>query len=554
LSRVFWSQSIIAEVYTLNTFFAFTLLYLGLRIHVRERFDRRVVLIMGLLFGLSLANHWPLMLLVSPAYAILLWPCRRNILRLLPALLLLVLLGLSPYAWLIVRSWSDPVFSFYGPLNTLAEFWTMVSRTGYAATDASVSATWIDRIFYIRYFGLLLLLQFAIIGAGLGLVGGVVQWREWGPRISMCLTLVFLMPSLVLIFLLGFDYDSLHAHVYSVYPLPAYAVAAIWMALGLRHLTRFRAMARWMVYSVCALLLSSIAAVSARTNVRADYDWSSRYARAMLLSLPKDAILFVSGDAEVGAVGYFHLVEGLRPDVTLMNPGGLGFYTRIFHPLRTRRADARAAISTFARTVQRPVAFSPPVPEGVVTSNHWLYYIVAPPGHDRSTAELRLDETMRGFLETAVLTSTYPDPWTSFVQRGLRNRIGVLIAVASRTVEIDDALRDSYLAKVNTDFDGALGIAIGIIANPNAYTLTDAARQLDRAAALMPSDALKSDKALFFELRGHLRLDLGDQEGAIRDLQTAVELHPPSTSRAASTLARLSRQSADIEVPAEYAK
>jgi len=32
----------------------------------------------ALLFGLSLSNHWPLMLLVAPAYAVLLWPRRTN--------------------------------------------------------------------------------------------------------------------------------------------------------------------------------------------------------------------------------------------------------------------------------------------------------------------------------------------------------------------------------------------------------------------------------------------------------------------------------------------
>ena len=72
LSPAFWSQSIIAEVYTPNTLFAFTLLWLALR--------EGPLWAMALLFGLSLSNHWPLMLLVAPAYAVLLWPRRREIL------------------------------------------------------------------------------------------------------------------------------------------------------------------------------------------------------------------------------------------------------------------------------------------------------------------------------------------------------------------------------------------------------------------------------------------------------------------------------------------
>jgi hypothetical protein len=547
LSREFWSQSIIAEVYTLNTFFVFILVYLGLRLDAATRFAPGMAALMALLFGLSLSNHWPLMVLVSPAFAILLWPRRREIVRLLPVLVPMCLAGLSPYVWLVVRSWSDPVFSFYGPLNTAGEFWTMVSRAGYAAIDASASATWIDRLYFLRYFGLQLVLQFAILGAALGLLGAIVQWRTWGYRVSLCLTVIFLMPSIVLNFLLGFDYDSLYAHIFSVYPLPAYATVAIWMALGLMHLARSRKIATPIVYLVCAILLSFTAAVSTRTNLRAAYDWSSRYAHAILTSLPKDAILFVSGDAEVGAVGYFHLVEGARPDITLMNPRGLGFFTRIYHPLRTRRADGDAAVATFAQAVRRPVAFTPPVPEGIKTGNHWLYYLVSSPDHDGETARPRLDETQREFLETAVLSDDSSDPWTSFVQRGLRRRIAALLAMTPETWQTEDPNGSRYVERLDADYDGALGIAIGMLANPRGYNAADVARQLARAAYLMPGDLAKNDKAMFFELRGHVRLELGDRGGALRDLKAAVELHPPSTTRSASTLARLSPQGTRLD-------
>src|SRR5919109_2322646 len=56
LSPVFWSQSIIAEVYTLNTFFCLSLLLLALRADPPLGW-------IAFLFGLSLANHWPLMML-----------------------------------------------------------------------------------------------------------------------------------------------------------------------------------------------------------------------------------------------------------------------------------------------------------------------------------------------------------------------------------------------------------------------------------------------------------------------------------------------------------
>ena len=52
MSPVFWSQAVIAEVYTLNTFFFLVLMFMGLQSR-----DGRLLPWMALVFGLSLSNH-----------------------------------------------------------------------------------------------------------------------------------------------------------------------------------------------------------------------------------------------------------------------------------------------------------------------------------------------------------------------------------------------------------------------------------------------------------------------------------------------------------------
>ncbi len=140
LSPVFWSQSIIAEVYTLNTFFLLLLVYLGLDAERRPG----VLPWMALVFGLSLANHYPLMLLAAPAFAVLLWPLRAELLRRIGLLLILVVVGLLPYAWLVRRSWSGLPISFYGELDSVTEILFFLSRAGYAEVDHSPTAGWLD--------------------------------------------------------------------------------------------------------------------------------------------------------------------------------------------------------------------------------------------------------------------------------------------------------------------------------------------------------------------------------------------------------------------------
>src|SRR5215831_11841034 len=239
LSPVFWSQAVIAEVYTLNTFFLLVLMYLGLQACPPAASSSgpdsqpRLLPWMALIFGLSLSNHYPLMLLVAPGFVVLLWPLRAELLKRFPLLLLLVIVGLLPYAWLVFRSWQALPISFYGSLETLPEIWFFLSRSGYVGVDHSVSAGWLDKIKFFEFLTSQLFVQFAVVGTLLAAAGFAVQWRVLGKRVSAFLTVAFLGPTVLLVLMLGFDYGAIGAHVFHVYPLPAYAIAALWMGLGL---------------------------------------------------------------------------------------------------------------------------------------------------------------------------------------------------------------------------------------------------------------------------------------------------------------------------------
>ncbi|HUG97813.1 MAG TPA: DUF2723 domain-containing protein, partial [Gammaproteobacteria bacterium] len=266
LSPVFWSQSLIADVYTFNTFFFLALLLLALRAcppsveATPSAANPRLLPWMALVFGLSLSNHWPLMLLAAPAFAVLLWPMRRELLKRAGLLPWLVLVGLLPYAWLIRRSWMALPISFNGPLETIPEIWFFLSRAGYAEVDASPTADWLDRIRFFRFLGGQLLLQFAVVGTLLAAAGFARQWRLLGRRTGASLTLAFLMPSVVLLLLLRFDFDLVSKHVFHVYPLPAYAIAALWMGLGFTWLIRRMAVRPPHALAAGAAMLALIAA------------------------------------------------------------------------------------------------------------------------------------------------------------------------------------------------------------------------------------------------------------------------------------------------------
>ena len=70
-------------------------------------------------FGLSLTNHYPLMVMAFPGLLILVLPVWRIVIPRLPELILLSLLSASlPYAGMVWRSLQNPSISFYGTIES----------------------------------------------------------------------------------------------------------------------------------------------------------------------------------------------------------------------------------------------------------------------------------------------------------------------------------------------------------------------------------------------------------------------------------------------------
>ena len=140
VSRVFWSQAIIAEVYTLNCFLFLCLFRMGLELRDRYHQDgTKLLFSMAVVTGFGLSNHWPLLVLASPALVFLIWPARHRIMSRLPLLVAGLCIGLLPYVWMVWRSQMNPEISFFGPIESLSDFWFYLSRKPYASVDTSFS-------------------------------------------------------------------------------------------------------------------------------------------------------------------------------------------------------------------------------------------------------------------------------------------------------------------------------------------------------------------------------------------------------------------------------
>jgi hypothetical protein len=551
VSPVFWSQAIIAEVYTLNTFFFLVLVFMGLQacppstLAPANPGASRWLPWMALVFGLSLSNHYPLMLLVAPAFVILLWPLRRELLNRFVVLSGLVILGLLPYAWMVRRSRQPLPISFDGPLETIQEILFFVGRKGYAGVDHSVSADWLDRIKFFQFLGGQLVMQFALLGTLLAVAGFVVQWRMLGRRVGAFLTVAFLMPSAGLLLLLGFDYDSFRAHMFHVYPLPAYAICALWMGLGFAWAVQRYARRRWHAAAGGAALLALIFAFGARINLLATDDWGARYAQAVLRALPKNAVVIVVGDPDLAPIAYFHMIENWRPDITMYEPKSLILGNRLFHPLRTDEETQKRMLDEMIDGQSAPVVFTLDTYPRYAQRDHWLYVEVDKSSTNGDRVTIDVPEEAVQFFEESILGVDDANAWVAFIQGELRRHYAMLLARSLPRGQTLDERTRRHLDLLEKNFYGALGIAEGLMANEAGYAAGVVGGFLDRARDAMPSDVPKEHLSRFFYIRGILRVNLRDNPGAARDLETAVSVWPAPSNLAFKALQDHYRKTGD---------
>ena len=348
VSEHFWAQAIITEVYTLNALFFFGTLALLLYLR-RNPGDGRAWAAAAFLYGLGLANHLPLMLLASPGFLLAVVPVWRDFLKRWTRLTGAFLLGgVPPYAWMVWHSLREPQFSFVGPLRTLDNVVAHLTRREFASVDTSVSAGWVDKVEFVQWLGGEFAWQLTLPGFLLALLGLAVllarpPWRlprpvrmddllDWVGRCAG--PAVFVGQSVVLVWLLDFDFDFFHVQVFRPYSLVCYGLLGIWLAMGLTFVMSLAGHRLvWPVFRRPRLVLGISAAVGLAmigwsasahwdANDRADTDFAKRYADMVFGVLPPDAVLMTIGDEIIWPLAYYHHLDGRRPDIRLANESG----------------------------------------------------------------------------------------------------------------------------------------------------------------------------------------------------------------------------------------
>ncbi len=362
-SRRFWSQAVIAEVYTLNTVL-FCAMLICIFLWAQKKKDKYLYLA-SLFFGLGLTNHYMLTLLVIPPIFFYIFQRDRKIyqkLRLVGLCALIASACLLVYMYLPIAASGDPPMNWGNP-SSWPSFVKHVTRTQYRTLELSAKVSGSTKLLFIGHFLVLFWTQFTPYILLPFVFLGWIYLRNL-PRERLLLTGMFLFNTFLLLLILKFTFEGENISRVEEYYLSAYICAAIVIAGGLSRLPKMftspAAKQAALAFSLVAPLFPLL--THWRNNNMSNYYLAYDYNHAILQSLEKDAIYFQAGDYNAFPCIYLQAVEGLRPDVILADTTGrLSRRARSYVKALNSQIDPDNKIETQAEVIakgSRPVYFT----------------------------------------------------------------------------------------------------------------------------------------------------------------------------------------------------
>ncbi len=349
-SHSFWSQAVIAETYTLNAFFIALMILILL--HWREPPTsahhhlpftiHHSLNLFAFLYGLSLGNHHSMLMLLPPIfYIILVKGSSLSLIRNPMQWMLFAgffFLGLSVYLYLPIRSLQNPPLDWGDP-QTLKNFLAVLARKQYPQLRLGRSPELFLK--QLASYGNSLVKQFTGHLAWLGVLGAGLLLRR-DKRLFLFTLLIFLGGSLGFIVWANFPINEEFLLHLEVFYIPSFVIFSLWIGRGVRALAEIVTTAthRFKRGQVCLPLFSVLLLASPIIALKAHYYYVDRsknrfahhYATNIFESVDKGGIIFTKLDDDTFPLWYLQFVEGVRPDVIIINAGSLhlpGYLSRI---------------------------------------------------------------------------------------------------------------------------------------------------------------------------------------------------------------------------------
>jgi 4-amino-4-deoxy-L-arabinose transferase-like glycosyltransferase len=356
-SGIFWSQSIRAEVYTLDIFLLISIIYALLRWD--ETGKAKFIYLTSLCFGLGVSDHHMILLAAPPAFIYVLVRNARILIspKVLGISALMMALGLSFYLYLPIRTalgpYDNPAYIHHDELYTWDSFFKFVNRGIYGGTISAPKETaattendtqttepepgpleTVDDtvgkyagkfvsnniegfpLMLKTTFGDLLFLPLIFFVPGIWFLAGNNR------KFTLFLFVLFLFYTSVQLIFIAVN-DRMHpltAHSNRPFYLSSLLVLAIVTAAGMHLLVSSLKNKRYRSGILLALTFLPVGTLAANWSANNEsHNYIARdFSYNLLQSLPQNAYLLSTGkDNLTFPLYYLRKVENVRPDVDL---------------------------------------------------------------------------------------------------------------------------------------------------------------------------------------------------------------------------------------------
>ncbi len=324
---VFWEQSNVAEVYSLNLFFILGLLFLALKF--RQTSNWKYFYLGSFIAGLGLGNH-PILLFFLPSLGLF---CLWGKLRIQKSGFILNFLagstcffiGLSVYLYVPLRSMTSPELDWGHTSRSLQHLYNHLTRLDYK--DFGVLSDLSDKLQFALAFISSLWEEFGAL-LFLSAVGAVLMYKKFFSGFGIVLAL-FLTAPLSMIFLRSVEFSQAFEELYAQNYLPSYVAITIWLVFGIYGLYSIFAKLKGRLSSIILLWLVLIGFLAQtvpdnfkRNNLR-HFQFLEHYTQRLFALEPNSVLVLSTEGAERDTVGFAMLygqkVLGLRPDITVVS-------------------------------------------------------------------------------------------------------------------------------------------------------------------------------------------------------------------------------------------
>ncbi|HEX9745273.1 MAG TPA: DUF2723 domain-containing protein [bacterium] len=358
-SRTFWSQTGIAEVYTLNALLAAIIVLLALQMSEARRGSLHRVRLMrwgSLVWGLSLCNHQEMVFFFPVWLTMLILALqvpenkKRHEIpqgRIFLEAIGFFIIGLLPYIYLPIASSRDPVLNWGNP-STLKGFFNVLTRAEYRGIKAGITGdlvtSWDIFLTYLYWSSIQYFPVF--ITSILGLAGFVSLFRKLkhSPALISSAISLFLMAAVFIIYFAKIDRPSMF--FLEVYFIPWYLSLGVLVTLGIKHVTDILIAKNLereiLIMSFGLIFLVGFVWVTYSQN-KTSSNMSDNiagyiYSHDVIASLPDrpDKSILVTGGDEIFLIWYWKWVEGVDKNIAAIGYDALGIRSSWFWDDLTR--------------------------------------------------------------------------------------------------------------------------------------------------------------------------------------------------------------------------